>query len=290
MTDAQRSPAVPDFLNTLGLAPPYSVEDVKEAYRAKVKTAHPDVGGSAAEFTHIQEAYERALEYVRFRANRMTWLSSHVEQYAMQQDFIAQIEQRGGAVEVEAVDWLKKSFGADFAQLVSRVVGLRLASQQFGDDTIAHMLSERQMFDNLHWLDLSDSRTTDRGAALLVTFKRLRRLDLRGTKAGNQAAELVGLLPRLTWIGLPPARSDLWAGFALRCAGGTCAGHAREKPVGRRPGPGREREYGGGLDRAPIQSAHGGCRRRLPSPKVADRSRLLQRPGWPTMSHVCHCR
>ncbi len=216
MTDAPRDPSIPDFLATLGLAPPYSVEDVKEAYRAKVKTAHPDVGGSAAEFTQVQEAYERALEYVRFRANRMTWLSSHVEQYAALQDFISQIEERGGSVEVEAVDWLKKSFGADFAQLVSRVVGLRLSNEQFGDDTIAHLLSERQMFDSLHWLDLSDSRTTDRGAALLVTFKRLRRLDLRGTTAGNQASELVGLLPNLTWIGLPPGAVGAFGRLSLR--------------------------------------------------------------------------
>ena len=152
----------------------------------------------------MQEAYEQALEYVRFRSNRLTWLSSHVEQYAVQQDFIGQIEQKGGGAEVEPVDWLKKSFGADFAQLVSRVVGLRLANREFGDDTIADLLSERQIFENLHWLDLSGSRTTDRGAARLVSFRRLRRLDLRGTKATHQSAELIGLLPNLTWIGLPP--------------------------------------------------------------------------------------
>jgi len=216
MSDSKRDPTVPDFLVKLGLAPPYSVEDVKEAFRARVKTAHPDVGGSAAEFSQLQEAYEQALEYVRFRANRMTWLSSHVEQYAMQQEFIGQIEQQGGAAEVEPVDWLKKSFGADFAQLVSRVVGLRLSNRNFGDDTIAHLLSERPVFDNLHWLDLSGSRTTDRGAAQLVSFRRLRRLDLRGTTAGHQSVELVGLLPHLTWIGLPPGAIGPLSRMALR--------------------------------------------------------------------------
>jgi hypothetical protein len=216
MSNTPREPTVPDFLTRLGLAPPYSVEDVKEAYRAKVKTAHPDVGGSAAEFTQIQEAYEQALEYVRFRSNRMTWLSSHVEHYAMQQDFISQIEKQGGAVDVESVDWLKKSFGGDFAQLVSKVVGLRLSNPQFGDDTIAHLLSERPMFDNLHWLDLSNSHTTDRGAALLVTFHRLRRLDLRGTTVGHQAGELVGLLPQLTWAALPPGAIGPVGRLALR--------------------------------------------------------------------------
>jgi hypothetical protein len=203
MSNAGTDPAIPDFLAKLGLVPPYSVEDVKEAYRAKVKTAHPDVGGTAAQFSEIQEAYERALEYVRFRASRMTWLSSHVEQYAAQQALVSEIEQQGGAVEVEQVDWLKKSFGADFAQLVSRIVGLRLSGDQFSDESIAHLLSERQMFVNLHWLDLSESKITDRGAALLVTFNRLRRLDLRGTAVGRQVGELIGLLPHLKWVGLP---------------------------------------------------------------------------------------
>ncbi len=79
-----------------------------------------------------------------------------------------------------------------------------MSGRQFGDDTIALLLSERHMFDNLHWLDLSESRTTDRGAAFLVNFPRLRRLDLRGTAVGHQVSELVGLLPQLQWIGLPP--------------------------------------------------------------------------------------
>ena len=242
MSDEPRDPAIPEFLARLGLAPPYSVDDVKEAYRAKVKMAHPDVGGSAAEFGKIQEAYEQALEYVRFRSNRMTWLSSHVEQYAVQQEFIAQIEQQGGGAEVEPVDWLKKSFGADFAQLVSRVIGLRLSSPQFGDDTIAHLLSERQMFENLHWLDLSGSRTTDRGAALLVSFRRLRRLDLRGTTVGKQAGELVGLLPNLTWIGSAARhrRCGHPAGPAL-APSRTSLG-AREKFAAGRRRPATERE------------------------------------------------
>ena len=66
MNDKPQEPVIPDFLALLGLAPPYSIDDVKEAYRAKVKTAHPDVGGSTAEFTQIQEAYERALDLYGF--------------------------------------------------------------------------------------------------------------------------------------------------------------------------------------------------------------------------------
>ena len=59
--------ARPDFLVALGLIPPCTVEDVKQAFLAKVKTAHPDVGGDAAEFRKLQEAYERATEWAKFR-------------------------------------------------------------------------------------------------------------------------------------------------------------------------------------------------------------------------------
>ena len=34
----------PEFMAILGLLPPYSREDVKRAYLAKVRTAHPDHG------------------------------------------------------------------------------------------------------------------------------------------------------------------------------------------------------------------------------------------------------
>ena len=238
MSHNAHGPVIPDFLAKLGLVPPYSIEDVKQAYRAKVKTAHPDVGGTAAEFTEIQAAYEQALEYVRFRASRMAWLSSHVEQYAAQQAFVAEIERQGGGAEVEGVDWLKQSFGADFAQLVSRIVGLRLSGQQFGDDSIALLLSERHMFDNLHWLDLSDSRTTDRGAAFLVNFPRLRRLDSRdhrrppGERAGRPAAAAAvdRAAARGDWPTAPANLQLATPGAALRPAGRSLR-HAGQRGV-----------------------------------------------------------
>jgi len=40
----------PEFMVRLGLAPPYTVEDVKAAYRDQTKRVHPDHGGSAQEF------------------------------------------------------------------------------------------------------------------------------------------------------------------------------------------------------------------------------------------------
>ena len=42
----------------LGLSPSATLDDVKAAYREKVKAYHPDQGGSVPEFIRLQEAYE----------------------------------------------------------------------------------------------------------------------------------------------------------------------------------------------------------------------------------------
>ena len=53
----------PGFAIVLGLLPPYTVEDVKRAYRDKVKDAHPDRGGDRDDFDRIQKAFEEAGAY-----------------------------------------------------------------------------------------------------------------------------------------------------------------------------------------------------------------------------------
>ncbi len=203
MSSPSPSDLIPEFLHALGLRPPVSVEDVKQAYRLKAKTTHPDAGGSVEEFNRVQQAFERALEYAKFRAGRMAWLGAHVEQYAIQQALVADLEQKGGLVEVEQIDWLKKSFGDDFAQLVDRIVGLALRGPHFGDDTIAKLLHERRVFDRLYWLDLSGSRVTDRGVRMLAPLEFLGRLDLRRTRATHRGLNHAETLPNLKWIGLP---------------------------------------------------------------------------------------
>lgn len=51
----------PDWAFTeLGLAPAASTEEVREAYRARVKSAHPDHGGDIDDFRRLREAYVEA--------------------------------------------------------------------------------------------------------------------------------------------------------------------------------------------------------------------------------------
>ncbi|PBJ80869.1 chaperone DNAJ protein [Trypanosoma cruzi cruzi] len=51
----------------LGISQSSSMETVKEAYRAKCQTEHPDVGGSGAKFLFIKDAYEKCSRRVQER-------------------------------------------------------------------------------------------------------------------------------------------------------------------------------------------------------------------------------
>jgi hypothetical protein len=56
---------VPHWAGVLGVDPPFSVAKVREAYRARSKSAHPDAGGSHVEFVRLRAAYEEARDYCR---------------------------------------------------------------------------------------------------------------------------------------------------------------------------------------------------------------------------------
>ncbi len=47
-----------DFYELLGLTPEATQEEIRQAYRRLVRTVHPDMGGSAALFRLVQQAYE----------------------------------------------------------------------------------------------------------------------------------------------------------------------------------------------------------------------------------------
>jgi hypothetical protein len=57
----------PDWAAVLGIGPPYSLEQIRAAYRTRSRTAHPDVGGSNAAFVRLREAYEEAIGYLGSR-------------------------------------------------------------------------------------------------------------------------------------------------------------------------------------------------------------------------------
>jgi hypothetical protein len=194
--------ARPDFLVTLGLIPPCTVEDVKQAYLSKVKTAHPDVGGDAGEFRKLQEAFERATEWAKFRASRMAWLSNWVEKYVEQEGIVTEIQKRGGKVHIEGVDWLRRSFGEDFSHVAEKVQGIELNGPAVDDKTIAWLSDHRTTLTGLRSLDLTRSALTDAGLQHLASLPALRELDLSETKITTAGLVVLGRLPELEWLGL----------------------------------------------------------------------------------------
>lgn len=178
-----------EFLTILGLAPPVTEEDVKQAYLVKARTAHPDHGGTVDDFKRLQEAFEQATEYARFKASRMQWLGRWVEQYAEQESVIQEIKNLGGKVEVQSSDPLTKSIGPDFAVVLDKVVGIELQGQAIDDSTIDQLVSQRRLLAGLRKLSLLDTSVTYVGILQLRALETLRHLDLSGTEVEITALE-----------------------------------------------------------------------------------------------------
>ncbi len=184
-----------EFLAILGLAPPVTEEDVKQAYLVKARTAHPDQGGSVEEFKRLQEAFEQATEYARFKSGRMQWLSRWVEQYAEQEKLIELVKSWGGEVDVNASDPLSRSIGPDFAVVLDKLTGIKLVGQQVDDAMIEQLVTRRRMLAGLRKLSLLDTAVTEVGLLKVRELDTLRHLDLSGTNVDAEALDVI--LPQL---------------------------------------------------------------------------------------------
>jgi hypothetical protein len=200
---------------TLGLLPPYTREDVQAAYREKAKTAHPDHGGSASDFKTLHEAYERAQEYLKFHLDRRHWLAGQVERYAEQEMVVNEIRRLGGEVEIEQLDWIKRSFG-DFAVVTERLRGIRLRGAAAGDAFLKQLAQRAAALAYLLWLDVSGGPVSDEGVLGLQALKTLRRLDLSGTRISDKALRVLEGLPNLEWLNLAGTSIGWWARWRLR--------------------------------------------------------------------------
>lgn len=196
----------PEFMATLGLLPPYTLSDVKSAYRAKAMETHPDRGGEEADFIKIHEAYQRAVEYVQVIGDRRKWIAEQVESYLRQQEIAAKVEKLGGRTHFEEVTWLKPFVG-DFALLADRVRGIDLRNTQ-ADDAFLTFLAQPPGAPALVELNLAGTLITDKGLETLTELEQLRRLDLSGTRVTSRGFEfVVRSLPSLGWVGV--AGSDI---------------------------------------------------------------------------------
>jgi hypothetical protein len=206
----------PDFMAALGLLPPYTVEDVRMAYREKAKLLHPDRGGSAVEFQKLKEAFDRATEYAQFRTSRRHWLAAQVERYTQQEEVVGEVRRRGGQVEIEQIDWVKRSIGEDFAVVTERLRGIRLHRLADGDAFLRYLAEHKPALGYLNWLDLANSRLSDEGLRPLRALTELRRLNVAGTPISKQGLRILVALPRLEWLNLADTSVGWWTRWRLR--------------------------------------------------------------------------
>ncbi len=171
--------SIVDFLAPLGLMLPITVEDVKQAYLAKVKKAHPDVGGDVEHFKQLQRAYEEAHEYAQ--SHGIAWLGSSVDLYVAQQQLIDTVKELGGRVDIEDTGWIKREVGEDFAHIFERVIGIHLRGPQIDDEVLGCLVKNRQALASLRVLDLTASHITYRGLELVKRLPKLRWLRLQRT-------------------------------------------------------------------------------------------------------------
>jgi hypothetical protein len=200
----------PDFMVTLGLLPPYTIEDVKAAYRDKVKLAHPDRGGSIEAFNEIQTAFERAQAYLEFRGDRRTWIGAKMARYVELQDAVNRLEKLGAKVTVHAPGWLEQSYG-DFAQLTETVQLVRLEGPADGDAFIRELLAAHHALKELQALELPRCQITDDAVLALAQFQQLKRLDLSHTSITSQALDLIDSIESLVEFNFDHTNVGWWA-------------------------------------------------------------------------------
>jgi hypothetical protein len=199
----------PEFMVTLGLAPPYTLDDVKQAYLEKAKTAHPDRGGTASDFALLQDAFERAQEYISFRSDRRAWIASQMERYIALEKAINRLRQLGAEVTTDSYDWMQQSFG-DFAQLTESPLCVRAAGAANGDELIAAMVADHGPLHELREIELPGAKVSDDAVLTLRVFTMLRRLDLSGTDITERALEIVDDLPALEAFEVDDTQLGWW--------------------------------------------------------------------------------
>jgi len=211
----QSSDQRPDCMVELGLAPPYSQEDVQQAYLTKAKLAHPDRGGTSARFHALQEAYEQAKQFVDFRSDRRGWIAAKMKGYLSIQRVVQELEQHGAEVQTNAVDWLEKSFG-DFAQLTERITRIRLADSSEAEEMIRTMIREKTSLAGLTQLELPGCQVSDQFVLSLSIFQELQYLDLTGTPITSDSLAIAEALPNLESLLVEGTRVGWWARRRVR--------------------------------------------------------------------------
>ena len=204
----------PACMQRLGLLPPYSIDDVKKAYRNLAKAAHPDGGGNPEAFAALHQDYERALSLACFHESRRHWLGERVESYTDRSQLVEQIEQAGGQAVLQEPHGYLADFGPDFAELLQELVSVHLTGSNV-NDALLNSVTSQATFAEVRFLDLSGSAVTDDGLKSIANSA-LSGLDLRGTAISARGLGSIRKLANLEWLHIGNTRIGMWSRWRLQ--------------------------------------------------------------------------
>ncbi len=168
-------------IDTLGLTLPVTEDDVKQAFRRRAQKAHPDHGGSAAEFMEIQTAFEQAIGFAKQSGKRLPWIGSQLPIYIAQETTLELLSSWGGRYVIHELEWLENTFGEDFSVMGNRLVEIDLSGLSLGDDEMVHWGNEVETLPFVEKLNLAATRVTSKGLMNMPKMISLQHLDLNGT-------------------------------------------------------------------------------------------------------------
>lgn len=183
------------FLKKLGLQLPVTVDDVKQAFYARARETHPDHRGQASDFKEVQSAFDEAVAFAERNGKRLPWLGAQLPIYLAQRNIVELVEELGGTVVVEQLEWLEDTVGEDFAQLADRLTKIDLSGLPVRDEHLRQITDEPEGLEFLETFLLADTEITDASAMKLTRAVRLKVLDLRGTDVTYALRRQLSRLP-----------------------------------------------------------------------------------------------
>ncbi|MEM8865950.1 MAG: hypothetical protein AAGF31_10450 [Planctomycetota bacterium] len=191
----RRSRRDKSFLKRLGLSLPVTVDDVKQAFYARARESHPDHKGEASDFREVQEAFDEAVVFAQRNGKRLPWLGAQLPMYVAQREVVEIVEQLGGTVSVQELDWLEDTVGQDFAQLADRLVKIDLSGLPVGDAEFDQIMENSEGLQYLETLLLADTALTDAAAIKISRLVNVKHIDLRRTDVTYGLRRQLGKLP-----------------------------------------------------------------------------------------------
>lgn len=190
----------PSFMELLHLLPPYTVDDVISAYKERTKQIEQTDESDPLKAQKLHSAYERALDHARFQESRRQWLGGRIEVFQERQRLIADIEAAGGTITLQPTDAYLYEYGADFAEVLRKLVGVYLTGESVIDGLLEWLNSGNPCLAEIRVLNLSASRVTSRGLEGITALTGLRCLDLRGTDVSANVVDSLTALHSLEWL------------------------------------------------------------------------------------------